>query len=45
MVKLVALYKKPAAIQEFDNHYFNIHVPLANKMPGLRRTEVSRITS
>jgi len=44
MVKLIALYKKPANIEQFEDHYFNIHVPLANKMPGLRRTEVSRIT-
>lgn len=44
MVKLVALYKKPANVQDFDDQYFNTHLPLANKMPGLRKVEVARIT-
>jgi len=43
MVKLVALYKKPANQKEFDDNYFNTHLPLANKMPGLRRVELSRV--
>ncbi|HEY9679436.1 MAG TPA: EthD family reductase [Drouetiella sp.] len=44
MVKLVALYKKPADTQDFDNQYFNTHLPLANKMPGLKKVEVARVT-
>jgi uncharacterized protein (TIGR02118 family) len=44
MVKLVALYKKPADPADFDRQYFEEHMPLAAKMPGLRRCEVSRIT-
>jgi uncharacterized protein (TIGR02118 family) len=44
MVMLIALYKKPADVQQFEDHYFNIHVPLANKIPGLRKVEISRIT-
>ena len=43
MVKLIALYKKPENTEEFDKRYFEGHVPLANKMPGLRRVEVSRV--
>ncbi|MBX9877808.1 MAG: EthD family reductase [Candidatus Obscuribacterales bacterium] len=43
MHKLVALYKKPENAQDFDNHYFNVHMPLANKMPGLRKAEISKI--
>ena len=41
MAKLVALYKKPADAAAFDAHYFSIHVPLAKKIAGLRRYEVS----
>lgn len=41
MAKLVALYKKPANVAAFDAHYFSTHVPLAKKVPGLRRYEVS----
>ena len=44
MVKLVALYKKPANSAEFDELYFKEHVPLVNKIPGLRRAEISKIT-
>jgi uncharacterized protein (TIGR02118 family) len=44
MVKLVALYKKPANIQEFDQHYFDTHLPLAAQIPGLKRVEVSKIS-
>lgn len=43
MVKLIALYKKPVNPQEFDDHYFNTHLPLAAKMPGLLRSEVSKV--
>ncbi len=43
MVKLIALYKKPENVQEFDQHYFQTHLPLASKIPGLQRTEVARI--
>jgi uncharacterized protein (TIGR02118 family) len=42
MVKLVAIYKKPQNPAEFDKRYFEGHLPLANKMPGLKRAEVSR---
>lgn len=43
MVKLIALYKPPADEAAFDDHYQSIHTPLAKKMPGLRKLEVSRI--
>ncbi len=44
MVKLVALYRKPADPAAFDKAYFETHVPLANKIPYLRRSVVSRVT-
>lgn len=42
MVKLIALYKKPADVAAFDKHYNEVHTPLARKMPGLRKIEVAR---
>lgn len=42
MVKLVALYKHPEDKKAFDEHYFNVHSPLAKKMPGLKKLEVTR---
>jgi uncharacterized protein (TIGR02118 family) len=43
MVKFIALYKKPANAAEFDKRYFEQHMPIANKIPGLKRVEVSRV--
>ena len=45
MVKLIALYKKPSDVQAFEEHYANVHLPLIEKIPGLRKTELSRITA
>ena len=44
MVKLVAIYSKPDDVEAFDKHYFDVHVPLAKAMPGLKKVEVSRFT-
>ncbi|MFO7172719.1 MAG: EthD family reductase [Bacillota bacterium] len=44
MVKLVALYRRPADPEAFDRHYREVHAPLAARMPGLRRMEVARVT-
>jgi len=43
-VKLLALYKKPDDVKEFDEHYFSTHVPLTEKMPGLIKAEYQKIT-
>jgi uncharacterized protein (TIGR02118 family) len=39
---MVVVYKTPKDQAAFDKHYFEIHVPLAKKLPGLRKYEVSR---
>jgi uncharacterized protein (TIGR02118 family) len=41
MATITVLYSKPADPAAFDNYYFSRHVPLAKKIPGLRRYEVS----
>lgn len=41
MAKLVALYKKPADVAAFDKYYTSTHIPLAKKVPGLTRYEIS----
>jgi len=41
MATLLVLYKNPTDAAAFDQHYFSTHVPLARKIPGLRRYEVS----
>lgn len=44
MAQLVVLYKTPADVDAFDEHYFGTHIPLARKLPGLRKYEVSQGT-
>ena len=41
MARLVVVYKTPKDPSAFDRYYFSTHVPLVNKIPGLRRYEVS----
>ena len=44
MVKLVALFARPEDPAAFDAEYFGTHLPLNDRTPGLRRTEVTRVT-
>ena len=39
MAQLVVLYKTPKSADAFDNYYFATHVPLAKKLPGLKKCE------
>ncbi len=41
MARLVVLYKTPKDAAAFDKHYFSTHIPIAKKIPGLRKYEVS----
>lgn len=41
MAQLVVLYKTPKDPAAFDRHYFETHVPLAKKIPGLRKYQIS----
>ena len=43
MVKLIVLYSHPDDAQAFDKHYYETHLPLAKKMPGLIKSELSRV--
>jgi uncharacterized protein (TIGR02118 family) len=42
MARLVVLYKTPKNAAAFDKYYFETHVPIAKKVPGLRKYEVSQ---
>jgi uncharacterized protein (TIGR02118 family) len=42
MASLVVLYKTPTDTAAFDKYYAETHIPIAKKIPGLRRYEVSR---
>jgi uncharacterized protein (TIGR02118 family) len=44
MSKLIALYKQPADPASFDQAYFDTHLPLLAKVPGLMKTSLTRFT-
>lgn len=44
MIKLLALYKKPGDIAAFMKYYEETHIPLVEKIPGLAKTVVNRVT-
>lgn len=39
--RLLVLWQTPTDPEAFHRHYREIHIPLANKMPGLRRYTLS----
>lgn len=38
----IALYETPADPAAFDRHYRDVHIPLARRLPGLRRYTIGR---
>jgi uncharacterized protein (TIGR02118 family) len=42
MAELVVLYKTPKDKAAFDKHYSETHIPLAKKIPGLRKYQLSK---
>jgi uncharacterized protein (TIGR02118 family) len=42
MADVVVLYKTPKDTAAFDKYYAETHIPLAKKMPGLRKYQVSQ---
>jgi len=44
MIKYIALYRKPADAEAFDEAYFTSHLPLVERTPGLVRAEVAKVS-
>ena len=42
MAHVVVMHKTPKDAAAFDKHYAETHIPIAKKLPGLRKYEVSR---
>lgn len=42
MARLVVMYKTPKDKAAFDKHYAEKHIPIAKKIPGLRKFELSQ---
>ncbi len=41
MARLLVMYKAPRDAAAFDKHYAEKHIPLAKKIPGVRKYEIS----
>jgi uncharacterized protein (TIGR02118 family) len=42
MAHVLVLYKTPQDAAAFDKHYAEKHIPIAKKIPGLRKYEISQ---
>lgn len=42
MMKITVLYGHPKSPEAFESYYIGTHIPLAGKMSGLARIEVTR---
>jgi uncharacterized protein (TIGR02118 family) len=42
MAQVIVTYKTPKDPAAFDRYYFETHVPLAKKIPGLRKYQLSK---
>jgi uncharacterized protein (TIGR02118 family) len=42
MARLVVMYKTPKDPVAFDKYYFETHIPIAKKISGIRKYEVSK---
>ena len=43
MAKMVTMYEEPTDKEKFDQHYFNVHVPLGRKIPNIIKDSVHRV--
>lgn len=43
MATLLVLFRTPQDPAAFESHYFDVHLPLARKLPGLRSIRVDRV--
>lgn len=42
MAQVIVTYKIPKDPAAFDKYYFETHIPLARKIPGLRKYQLSK---
>lgn len=43
MAKMIIMYEEPKDKEGFEEHYFNVHVPLGKKMPNIKRNEIHHV--
>jgi len=43
MYKASILYHRPADERAFDDYYWNVHVPIASRMKGIKRWTITKL--
>jgi uncharacterized protein (TIGR02118 family) len=43
MAKIIVIYNEPTNRDEFEAHYFNVHIPLVQKMPFIKNVTVNKV--
>lgn len=43
MAKIIVLYEQPKSQDEFEKHYFDVHIPLVKKIQRLKDASVNRV--
>lgn len=41
MVIMTVIYQTPKDVTGFEQHYFDVHIPLAKRLPGLIKYEIN----
>ncbi|MEO1999607.1 MAG: EthD family reductase [Planctomycetaceae bacterium] len=43
MIRLLVLYGQPDDPEAFDRHYQEVHIPIAKRMPGLKKWTIGKV--
>lgn len=43
MAKIIVMYEKPKNEEGFEKYYYDVHVPLVQKVPNLKNATINRV--
>jgi uncharacterized protein (TIGR02118 family) len=43
VAKMIVMYEEPKDKLGFENHYFNVHIPLGRKIPNIKSECIQRV--
>ncbi|WP_046181201.1 EthD family reductase [Domibacillus tundrae] len=43
MVKMTVIYEQPKDKEGFENHYYDVHIPLVQKLPNLKNLSYQNV--
>ncbi|MEH7331574.1 EthD family reductase [Neobacillus drentensis] len=43
MAKVIVMYNQPKDKEGFENYYYNVHIPLVQKIPNLKGAEIHHV--